>query len=284
MIKLALTDLDDTLIPAGTAPASDRALAAMRTAMAAGVHCGPVTGRAPSLLPWLMGEGTEDCWATGAFANGQIVRLDGRTIREVSLPRKGLERLVEVLDGIDGAWLMTHDAWSTDYSRFVTTRPDALRAASPERYQPDVPVTRELPETEVVKANIVFSCGSEGWTPARDALNDAVPELDFVFPGQGVPVLDITPRGWDKGKGVLCLAEALGIGPDEVAVFGDSQNDLSMLAAVPNSVAVANATPEVRAAARWHIGASADGALPDALEEIARAFAEARMPSFMTEA
>ena len=240
MIKLALTDLDDTLIPAGTAPASDRALAAMRTAMAAGVHCGPVTGRAP-LLPWLMGEGTEDCWATGAFANGQIVRLDGRTIREVSLPRKGLERLVEVLDGIDGAWLMTHDAWSTDYSRFVTTRPDALRAASPERYQPDVPV-------------------------------------------QGVPVLDITPRGWDKGKGVLCLAEALGIGPDEVAVFGDSQNDLSMLAAVPNSVAVANATPEVRAAARWHIGASADGALPDALEEIARAFAEARMPSFMTEA
>ena len=284
MIKLALTDLDDTLIPAGTAPASDRALAAMRTAMAAGVHCGPVTGRAPSLLPWLMGEGTEDCWATGAFANGQIVRLDGRTIREVPLPREGLERLVEVLDGIDGAWLMTHDAWSTDYSRFGTTRPDALRAAPPERYRPDIPVSRELPETEVVKANIVFSCEPEGWTPARDALNDAVSELDFVFPGQGVPVLDITPRGWDKGKGVLCLAEALGIGPDEVAVFGDSQNDLSMLAAVPNSVAVANATPEVRAAARWHIGASADGALPDALEEIARAFAEARMPSFMTEA
>ena len=50
-------------------------------------------------------------------------------------------------------------------------------------------------------------------------------------------------------------ARALGLTPDEVAVFGDSDNDLPTIDAVPNSVAVANANEAVTAAARWHIAA-----------------------------
>ena len=53
-------------------------------------------------------------------------------------------------------------------------------------------------------------------------------------------------------------------------VFGDAGNDLSMLSHVPDSVAVANATPEAAAAARWHIGACADDAVADAVLALAR--------------
>ena len=43
-----------------------------------------------------------------------------------------------------------------------------------------------------------------------------------------------------------------------------------MLRAVKNSVAVANATPEAAAAARWHIGDVRDDAVAQAIEALAR--------------
>ena len=73
----------------------------------------------------------------------------------------------------------------------------------------------------------------------------------------------------------------MGLTLDEVATFGDSENDLSMIEAVPNSVAVSNASEQIAQAARWHIGASADDAVADALFEIARAYRANEMPSFM---
>jgi hydroxymethylpyrimidine pyrophosphatase-like HAD family hydrolase len=46
-------------------------------------------------------------------------------------------------------------------------------------------------------------------------------------------------------------------------------------------VAVANATEEVKAASRWHVGAAADDAVADALEAIALAAEVEGMPAFM---
>ena len=77
------------------------------------------------------------------------------------------------------------------------------------------------------------------------------------------------PSGWNKGAAVLWLADYLGVASQDVFVFGDAENDLSMLRAVENSVAVANATPEAAAAARWHIGACEDFAVADAVEALA---------------
>jgi hydroxymethylpyrimidine pyrophosphatase-like HAD family hydrolase len=79
------------------------------------------------------------------------------------------------------------------------------------------------------------------------------------------------------------MARALGISLDEVATFGDADNDISMLEAVPNSVAVANATPAAAASARWHIGASGDHAVADALLDVAQAVRSGSLPSFMSE-
>jgi hydroxymethylpyrimidine pyrophosphatase-like HAD family hydrolase len=53
--------------------------------------------------------------------------------------------------------------------------------------------------------------------------------------------------------------------------------------AVPNSVAVANATPEAAAAARYHIGRCDEDGVAKALEELACATREGRTPRFMLE-
>jgi hydroxymethylpyrimidine pyrophosphatase-like HAD family hydrolase len=54
-----------------------------------------------------------------------------------------------------------------------------------------------------------------------------------------------------------------------------------MLQAVTNSVAVANASPEAAAIARWHIGDALDESVAHAMAEIAAATARGEMPAFM---
>ena len=102
-----------------------------------------------------------------------------------------------------------------------------------------------------------------------------------MFPSPTAPLIDITPHGWDKAAGVRELARELGVTLEEVATFGDSENDLPMIAAVPNSVAVANASEDVAKAARWHIGPSRDDSVAAALEQIAAAAPTGDMPAFM---
>lgn len=110
-------------------------------------------------------------------------------------------------------------------------------------------------------------------------IETACPDLECLAPALGV--FDVMPRGWNKASGMRVLMDEMGITADEVCVFGDSENDLPLLRACPNSVTVANAIPVAAAAARHHIGACADDAVADALLDIAAAAATGEMPAFM---
>lgn len=62
--------------------------------------------------------------------------------------------------------------------------------------------------------------------------------------------IEICPPGVDKSTGLTVVAQALGLDPAEVLVFGDMPNDLPMFEwAGWSRVAVSNAHPTVRAAA-----------------------------------
>jgi len=63
--------------------------------------------------------------------------------------------------------------------------------------------------------------------------------------------LEFLNREVDKGVGLAALAAAYDIAREEVMAFGDGDNDVPMLAWAGLGVAVANATPEVRAAANY---------------------------------
>jgi len=66
----------------------------------------------------------------------------------------------------------------------------------------------------------------------------------------GENLIDIMPgRGTSKGAALLKVCELLDISPENVAVFGDSPNDLSMFEVAGFAVAMGNATEEVKAAA-----------------------------------
>lgn len=280
MIKLALTDLDDTLIPlAHRGSASERTLAAIHAMLDAGLHFGPVTGRTPNgVKSTFHGDGR--CYETGAFANGQIVMLDGEVIHREWCPVEPLQRVADIMDELGEGALALYDVDGPDQSAwFVSNDPDRCKNGFGWKLVSYRTEPRVVAPT--LKCNVHVTGSREHQAKIQELLRREVPELDFVFPSQTAPLIDVTPAGYGKGSAALILAKALGIGVDEVATFGDSENDLSMLSAVPNSVAVANGSPEVKAAARWECGASADEGVADALLAIAEAAATGSMPSFM---
>ena len=282
MIKLVLTDMDDTLIPFGRPCASDRAIEAIHAAQAAGVHVGPVTGRPPCSMQWMF-PGHPECHATGAFANGQVIDIDGERVHVVGISREIFARVEELADELGDVYLVVYDLDDLNDASFVTTRPERLRACPPPSHGVDpANVMLEL-DRDYVKANLqcARTVTHERADELRREFAARISELDFVFPGPNATLFDMAPHGWTKGTAALYLGELLGIAPDEIAVFGDSENDLAMIQAIPNSVAVANAAPEVLACARWHIGHCADGAVDDALFDIAAAVATGDMPRFM---
>ena len=284
MIRLALTDLDNTLIPTGADCASARAIEAIHQMQAAGLHFGPVTGRVPAAMRWMFC-GDEACGRTGAYVNGQLVYVDGRLVHEETLDVSVLDEIGALLHEYQGCALSVYDL--EDFSDGSDGRAYFLGAdecdleAHPDVFGETPTLLDRLSWHRCVKANVRCGVPWEQMIVLRDELCRRFPQFDYVFPMAGGIYIDILPKGWSKGKSVEVLAEHLGIGLDEIAAFGDSENDLSMLAAVTNSVAVANATREVAAAARWHIGACSEDAVAEALEDIARAAQTGGLPRFM---
>lgn len=63
--------------------------------------------------------------------------------------------------------------------------------------------------------------------------------------------VDFTPKGIGKGSGVTKLQELLGVRPEETMVFGDNENDVSMMRCAAYSCAVSSALPAAKRAARY---------------------------------
>lgn len=283
MIKLVLTDLDNTLIPHRPdeefheAKLSDEGLASIRALVDAGVHFGPATGRSPSSMAETF-RGEAWAYATGAYSNGQLVCVDGEAVHREWTPAEPLQRVSDILDEQPEGFLVFFDMEGDGPNWGVSRkyRLDDANAGDFLRVSALYPVV----QGPTLKA-IVRMKGSERTHGLRDLLTHEVPELDFAIPSKDAHVIDITPKGWGKGSAALIMADVLGISLDEVAVFGDADNDISMLKAVPNSVAVANASVDAVAVARWHIGDALDESVAKALADIAQATARGEMPSFM---
>jgi len=86
----------------------------------------------------------------------------------------------------------------------------------------------------------------------RDRLHDELrPMLEGrAFITKSEPeYLEIMAAGVDKGSALPLIAERFGIPADEIMAIGDAENDIGMLEAAGLGVALANASPRVRAAA-----------------------------------
>jgi len=62
--------------------------------------------------------------------------------------------------------------------------------------------------------------------------------------------IDISPKGLTKIVGIRQIMEIHGINDDEVLTMGDSDNDVTMISAFPNGVAMGNANERIKSIAK----------------------------------
>ncbi|MDE5864751.1 MAG: Cof-type HAD-IIB family hydrolase [Lachnospiraceae bacterium] len=107
-----------------------------------------------------------------------------------------------------------------------------------------------------IRKIIVFNPDREFNTRNREELMEKFPELSILssYPEN----IEINSKYAQKGHGLQKAIEKIGISKDEVAVFGDGLNDLSMFELFPNAYAPANAEFEIREKAKEIIPSNND--------------------------
>lgn len=266
MIKLVLSDMDNTLLPFGERHVSQRTVDAIHAVQEQGIDFGPASGRERGELASFF-QDDASCYNTGVLCNGQKIYFNGQIVREVYIEREYLDKVQDVVLATPHTAMITYRPDS--HGDWVGIRKDELSFMYERAFKVGGTWHVRLPEYPVIKAGIVHMGTQEQLVQFQRQLREAVPECDFA--NTVVHWLDVTPHGWSKADGVRYLAQALNLSMDEVCVFGDAANDLAMLRLVPNSCAVANASDEAKASARYHIPACADDGVAWALEQIAQA-------------
>jgi len=111
---------------------------------------------------------------------------------------------------------------------------------------------REFPGLETLdetyrKSELAFRRGID-LEKARRIVAEQFPELEIV---DTKFALHLKHRKVNKATGMRKIAEIMGIGNENFAAMGDSENDLPMLREAGLAMAVGNAVPEVKAAAGY---------------------------------
>ncbi len=122
------------------------------------------------------------------------------------------------------------------YKETVRTENDAMRRAREE-------IREKFPELPIGSVVVHAPAGME--TEIKKALK-SMKGLKFV---RNIDRVMLTPKGIDKGKGVLLALHKMGLNPKRTIVVGDGENDIDLFNVPGFRVAVANAVPKLKALA-----------------------------------
>jgi hypothetical protein len=154
-------------------------------------------------------------------------------------------------------------------SEYVILRGEPADALDEERMsqRPDVfHFTNSSADLDLTRAlRITVTGTAEHFARAQAALQRA-PELRVRHhviraPDCRYPLMEIYPTHVHKWSGVCRVAERLGVGPAEIVAVGDDLNDLEMVSRAALGVAMGNAVPRLKAAAKLVAPAHADDGL-----------------------
>ena len=253
-IRIVALDLDGTLLDSGK-----NLSAANRDALAAaaekGIHIVPTTGRFFGGMPESVRSLPFVRYAI--TVNGAQVydrETDAAIVRE-ELPLATALGIMRYLDGFD----VIYDCYQDNWGRMTAAMQE--RAAD---YASDAHYLKMIRELRKPYPDLKAHLEEEGHDVqkimlfARDpAVRDRIAsDLPAHFDGLAVSTstfnnLEINAASAHKGRALERFAEHFGWTLANCMAFGDGMNDLSMIEAAGTGVAMANAVPEVKAAADY---------------------------------
>ena len=186
----------------------------------------------------------------GAFNGSSIVDAALEPIEQHLIPAPVAQRSLDVLNefGVD-IWLFTNEKW-------LTRNPDGEYVSHEKRAIKHDPTIVADFAPYLANACKIVGASSDAASLERceAAMREAVGQQATAVRSQTY-YLDVTPPGRDKGTFVEAIAKRLKIATDAVATIGDMQNDLAMFKRSGLSIAMGNATDDVKEQAT-HVTAS----------------------------
>ena len=251
-IRLLATDIDGTLLNPQF-QISERDLAALRRAHAAGIEIVLVTGRRHTFALPIAKQLGLDLWLISS--NGAVTRsLSGETFHRDLMPAETCRDLLRAMQEFRGNTVLTFDKETK--GAIVLEHMDELGASIRRWLEKNmefinfvVPIENAL-VTDPVQA---MFCGTmERMNVALRALDKSrldgkVTILRTEYPARDLSMIDVLNAGCSKGHALERWANYRGFRREEVMAVGDNHNDVEMLEFAGHPVIMGNACEELRA-------------------------------------
>jgi Cof subfamily protein (haloacid dehalogenase superfamily) len=242
-IRLLLADVDGTLVTQDKV-LTERAVAAVARLGEAGILFAITSGRPPRGMAMLT-EPLDLKTPIAAFNGGVIVDRNLSVTEQRVIPSELVAPIIEELASHDlSVWLYRGSDW------YVQDRkgPHVDREASTVRFEPTVVGSYAGLESDVAKL-VGVSDDHAAVAAASAAAHDRFG--DHVSASLSQPYyVDATHPDANKGFVAKYLSARYEIPSEQIATIGDMPNDVLMFAHSGLSIAMGNASPEVKRAAR----------------------------------
>jgi Cof subfamily protein (haloacid dehalogenase superfamily) len=260
-IALVVSDVDGTLLTKDKT-LTEAAKAAVRRLHEAGVRF-TITSSRPTIGMRFLIAPLAITLPVGAFNGSSIVDPQLKPIEQHLIPEAAAKRSLEVLGefGAD-SWLFTNDLW-------LTRRPDGEYVGHEKRAIKADPTIVEDFAPYLTRACKIVGASSDPALLQRceAAMQQALGSKATAVRSQSY-YLDVTPPGCDKGTFVQTMAKRLEISTEAVATIGDMQNDLPMFRTGGLSIAMGNATDDVKQLATYVTASNEDEGFAQAVDMI----------------
>jgi len=262
-IALVVSDVDGTLLTKDKI-LTDGAKNAAHALREAGIGFTIVSSR-PTIGMGFLIEPLAISLPIGAFNGSAIVDAQLKPIEQHLIAPNVAQRSLDVLNefGVD-IWLFTNDKWLTRNGdgEYVPHEKRAIKH--------DPTIVADFAPYLASACKIVGSSSDAALLQRCEAaMREAVGTRATAVRSQTY-YLDITPPGHDKGTFVDAMAKRLGISTKAVATIGDMQNDLAMFKNSGLSIAMGNASDDVKTQATEVTASNEDEGFAGAVELILR--------------
>jgi Cof subfamily protein (haloacid dehalogenase superfamily) len=241
-VSLVLADVDGTLVNEDKV-LTQRALNAVQHLHDAGIRFAITSGRPPRGMAMLFDPLQLDTPIAG-FNGGLFVKRDLSIIEQKTLPADVAATAIELIrgHGLD-AWVYRGNDW-------LITKADAphvAREARTVKFQPKVVADLGTDLSDVEK--IVGVSDDLGRVERCEADAQAAFGARVTASRSQPYYLDITHKDANKGAVVAYLSRHLDVASEEIATIGDQPNDVLMFKRSGFSIAMGNASDQVKAEA-----------------------------------
>ncbi len=259
-VKLVIADVDGTLVN-NDKQLTERTKEAARKLRDHGIELAITSGRPPRGMSMLV-EPLGLTTPIAGFNGGMIVEPDLQTIVQQRTLERELAREVvgALLDGGLDVWVYRGSDW------FVPDKqgPHVAREQSTVEFAPEV--------TDDVKSVAGNAVKIVGVSDDHELMSQVESQMQERFVHQVSAAcsqpyyLDVTNPDANKAAVVRDLTRMLDIPAENVAVIGDMPTDAMMFGLAGTSIAMGNASPEVRRCARYVTTSNGDEGFANAID------------------